>query len=66
MHAYLSDVVSTAHRADLTAEGALWRDTSRRGPYVRAPRLAERWGALVRRLPAAGPRPRAGVVCCPA
>ena len=66
MHAYLSDVVSTAHRVDLLAEGALWSETSRRGACLRAPRLAEWWGTLVRRVSAGAPRTRAGVVCCPA
>ncbi|SOE03690.1 hypothetical protein [Blastococcus haudaquaticus] len=66
MHAYLSDVVSAAHRTELLAEGALWRETSRRGPYVRTPRVAERWGALVQHLSAGAAQPRAGAVCCPA
>ena len=65
MHAYLSDVVSTAHRADLLAEGALWRDTSRRGSYVRAPRVAHWWGTLVQRLSTGAPQPRVAAVCCP-
>jgi hypothetical protein len=69
MHPHLSDLASTVHRADLRVEGALWAEPSRRGAFVTAPRIAERWDALVRRLAARAERPRAGRsvgVCCPA
>jgi hypothetical protein len=66
MHAYLSDLVSTAHRADLLAEGAVWREPSLRGTWVRAPRRVR---ASEQRLAVWARRPRAGrpvVACCPA
>ena len=69
MHPHLSDLASAVHRADLRVEGALWAEPSRRGAFVTAPRIAERWDALVRRLAARAERPHAGRsarACCPA
>ncbi|MGY1805218.1 hypothetical protein ACI78T_18190 [Blastococcus sp. SYSU D00922] len=66
MHAHLSDVAFTAHRSDLLAEGAVWREASRPGPYVRVPRWL---GLTAERFAAWAERPRAGRtagVCCPA
>lgn len=61
MHAYLSDVVATAHRADLLAEGALRRDScARAGCATRD--LGQRFTAWVDRVRAGRP----AVVCCPA
>jgi len=69
MHACLSEVVSTAHRSDLRAEAPLWIETSRRGAYVTAHRLRERWDSAAQRIAAWAERPRAGrraELCCPA
>jgi hypothetical protein len=69
MHPYLSDVMSTAHPSDLRAEAPLWIEPSRRGAYVTAPRLRERWDSAARRFAAWAQRPRAGrsaELCCPA
>jgi hypothetical protein len=69
MHPTLSDLASTAHRADLRAAGALWAEPSRRGAYVTAPRLAERWSAMAQRFAGWAERPhtrRSAGVCCPA
>jgi hypothetical protein len=66
VHAYLSEVVSAAHRADLPAEGAVRREASRRGAYVRAPHVPR---GLGRRLAAWENPWRAGrpvAACCPA
>ncbi|MFD2093905.1 hypothetical protein [Blastococcus deserti] len=69
MHPHLSDLASTAHRTGLRAEGALWAETSRRGGWAGPPRLADRWGAAVRRAAAWAERAHAvrdAGVCCPA
>ena len=69
MHPHLSDLASTVHRADLRVEGALWAESSRRGAYLAAPRLAERWAAIAQRFAGRAERPRAGRTvgaCCPA
>jgi hypothetical protein len=69
MHPHLSDLASAVHRADLRVEGALWAEPSRRGAFVTAPRITQRWGALVQQFAAWAERPRAGRsvgVCCPA
>ena len=63
MHPTLSDLASTTHRA----AGALWAEPSRRGAYVAAPRLAERWRATAQRFASWAERPHAGWsarVCC--
>ena len=66
MHAYLSDVVANAHRADLLSEGALWRETSRRGQYVRAPRAARALGEWFAAWTSSRASGRTAIACCPA
>jgi hypothetical protein len=69
MHPYLSDIVSAVHRSELQGEAALWSEPSRRGAYLTAPRLRERWESVRQRFASWAERPRAGRsagVCCPA
>ena len=68
MHPYLSDVLPTAHRSDLHGEAALWSEPSRRGAYLTAPRLRERWNSAAQLFATWAGRPRAvrsAGVCCP-